>query len=61
MSSLYKDKKDMTLFVDIENVNGIVDMKFSSDCGKFGTMEVLDRFTLTPEELLEKLDYEKQN
>jgi hypothetical protein len=55
MSLLYKDKKDMTTFVEIENVNGVVKLEFSSDCGKFGTDEILDGYTLTPERLLEIL------
>ena len=55
MSLIYKDKKDMTTFVEIENVNGVVKLEFSSDCGKFGTDETLDSYTLTPERLLEIL------
>jgi hypothetical protein len=55
MSLLYKDKKDMTTFVEIENINGVVKLEFSSDCGKFGTDEILDEYTLTPERLLEIL------
>ena len=52
MSLLYKDKKDMTTVVSIENVNGVVKLEFSADCGKFGTDEMLDGYTLTPERLL---------
>ena len=55
MSLLYKDKKDITTFVEIENVNGVVKLEFSADCGKFGTYEMLDGYTLTPERLLEVL------
>ena len=55
MSLLYKDKKDTTTFVEIENINGVVKLEFSSDCGKFGTDEILDGYTLTPERLLEIL------
>ena len=55
MSLLYKDKKDMTTFVEIENVNGVVKLEFSADGGKFGTDEMLDGYTLTPERLLEIL------
>ena len=55
MSLLYKDKKDITTFVEIENINGVVKLEFSSDCGKFGTDEILDGYTLTPERLLEIL------
>ena len=40
MSVLYKDKKDMTTFVEIENTNGVVKLEFSKDCGKFGTHEI---------------------
>ena len=52
MSLLYKDKKDMTTVVSIENVNGVVKLEFSADCGKFGTYEMLDGYTLTAERLL---------
>jgi len=45
----------MTTFVEIENINGVVKLEFSSDCGKFGTDEFLDGYTLTPERLLEIL------
>ena len=56
---MYKDKKDMTTFVEIENYNGFVKLEFSKDCGKFGTEEILDFFKLTPELLLKILqDYE---
>ena len=55
MSLLYKDKKDTTTFVEIENINGVVKLEFSSDCGKFGNDEILDGYTLTPERLLEIL------
>lgn len=55
MSLLYKDKKDMTTFVDIENCNGVVDLLFSKDSGKFGTNETLDQYKLTPERLLQIL------
>jgi len=52
MSLIYKNKENMTMHVDIENYNGIVKMEFSSDCGKFGTMEALAGYKLTPERLL---------
>lgn len=55
MSLIYKDKKDMTTFVEIENVNGVVKLEFSKDCGKFGTDEIIDSYNLTPERLLEIL------
>ena len=55
MSVLYKYKKDMTTFVEIENINGVVKLEFSKDCGKFGTDEILDSYTLNPERLLEIL------
>tara|TARA_R110000751_G_scaffold85111_1_gene169982 strand:- start:366 stop:749 length:384 start_codon:yes stop_codon:yes gene_type:complete len=59
VNCVYKDKKDMTTFVEIENINGVLKLEFSKDCGKFGTDEVLDGYTLTPERLLEILqEYE---
>lgn len=55
MSLIYKDKKDVITSVEIENNNGIIKLKFSKDCGKFGTNEIVDNYNLTPERLLEIL------
>lgn len=55
MSLLYKDKEDITTFVDIKNVDGVIKMLFSNNGGKFGTSEILDEYYLTPERLLEIL------
>ena len=55
MSLLYKDRKDVITSVDIKRVDGKVVLDFSADCGKFGTDEMLDGYTLTPERLLEIL------
>jgi hypothetical protein len=55
MSLLYKDRKDVITSVDIKQVDGKVVLDFSADCGKFGTDEMLDGYTLTPKRLLEIL------
>ena len=55
MSLLYKDRKDIITSVDIKQVDGKVVLDFSADCGKFGTDEMLDGYTLTPKRLLEIL------
>ena len=55
MSLIYKNKKDMITSVEIQNNNGIIKLEFSKDCGAFGTDEILDRYNLTPERLLEIL------
>ena len=55
MSLLYKDSKDVTIEVCIALIEGKIVLDFSSDCGKFGTDEMLDGYTLTPERLLEIL------
>ena len=55
MSLLYKDRKDVITSVAIKQVDGKVVLDFSADCGKFGTDEMLDGYTLTPERLLEIL------
>ena len=56
MSLLYKDKKDVTVSVEITNSElGVVQLDFSSDCGKFGADEMLAGFILTPERLLQIL------
>ena len=52
MSLLYKDRKDVITSVDIKQVDGKVVLDFSADCGKFGTDEELDGYTLTAERLL---------
>jgi len=55
MSLLYKDSKDVTIEVCIALIEGKIVLDFSSDCGKFGTDEMLDGYTLTPKRLLEIL------
>ena len=53
--SLYKDKKLQTIQVDVVKRKGIIEFQFHSDCGKFGTDEMLDSYTLTVERLLDIL------
>lgn len=61
--SLYKDKKDQTVTLDITSESPAIafettekiSLEFSSDCGKFGTDEMLAGYKLTPERLLEVL------
>ena len=55
MSLLYKDKKDQKLSVEIEMIDGKIQIEFSKDCGKFGTDEMIDGYLLSPERLLEIL------
>jgi hypothetical protein len=57
MSLLYKDRKDIVTSVEIKKQYGsnTLIFDFSADCGKFGTDEMLDGYTLTPERLLEIL------
>lgn len=56
MSLLYKDKSEQTVSVEFEYVeDGKITLEFSSDCGKFGTDEMLDGYILTPERLLQFL------
>ena len=55
MSLLYKPKEDQTLTCDIKQENNKIVIDFSSDCGKFGTDEMLDGYVLTPERLLQIL------
>ncbi len=57
MSLLYKPKEEQTLSCDIEvDKQGQIIIDFSSDCGKFGTDEMLAGWILTPERLLQILD-----
>ena len=53
MSLLYKDKKDQTVEVSIKQKDGVIELEFSSDCGKFGTDEPLAGYKLTTRRLLE--------
>lgn len=55
MSLLYKDPKDIKISCDVSQVDGKIILNFSADCGKFGTDEMLDGYTLTAERLLEIL------
>ena len=57
MSLLYKPKEEQTLTCDIEvDKQGKIIIDFSSDCGKFGTDEMLCGWVLTPERLMQILD-----
>ena len=54
MSLLYKPKEEQKTSVEFKQLsNGEIELIFSSDCGKFGTDEILDIHTLTPKKLLE--------
>ena len=56
MSLLYKPKEEQTVSVEFEFVeNGKIQIDFTSDCGKFGTDEMLAGYVLTPERLLQIL------
>ena len=52
---IYKDILDQEVTVEIDKIDGILELDFYSDCGKFGTDELLDRYKLTPKRLLEIL------
>lgn len=53
MSLLYK--LNPKLFVEIKQIDDKVELYFTSDGGKFGTIENIDSYKLTPERLLEIL------
>lgn len=56
MSLLYKPKEEQTVIVEFEFVeDGKIQIDFTSDCGKFGTDEMLDGYVLTAERLLQIL------
>ena len=58
MSLLCKYKKDVITSLEIRHISGNkVVLSFSADCGKFRTDEMLDRYTLTAERLLEVLQH----
>ena len=55
---LYKNREDITTSVEIRHISGgKVVLDFSADCGKFGTEEMLDGYTLTAERLLMVLQH----
>lgn len=55
MSILYKELKDQTTTAEIEQKDGKIIIDFYSDCGKFGTEEMISGFILTPKRLLKIL------
>lgn len=48
----YVDREKQTISVKIKQEEGKVILDFYSDCGKFGTEEMIDGYELTPEILL---------
>ena len=59
MSLLYKSKEEQTVSVNIIQGKEKISIEFSSDCGKFGTDEILAGWILTPERLLQILSERK--
>lgn len=57
-SLLYKDPDKVTISVNIERKGNKIELLFSSDCGKHGTDELLDGYSLTPARLLEILQHD---
>ena len=58
MSLLYKKEEDQTLMISIRilgNPTKYVDITFSQDAGKYGTIEIIDAYKLTPKRLLDIL------
>jgi hypothetical protein len=56
MSFLYKPKEKQTVSVEIKTgIDGRISIDFYSDCGKFGTDEMLSGYILTPERLAQIL------
>jgi hypothetical protein len=56
MSILYKPLEEQTTTCEIDTLpNGIIQIDFYSDCGKFGTDEAIAGYLLKPERLLQIL------
>lgn len=55
MSSLYKNKEDVIVSIEVGQTVDSISLEFSSDCGKHHTDESLDGFVITNRELLEIL------
>lgn len=54
--SLYKKKEDQTITVEIEVLEDKrIILEFFSDCGKFGTIEPIGGFAISPEKLFKIL------
>jgi hypothetical protein len=51
-SLIYKDKLHVNVNAKIAFVDEKIELKFSSDCGQFGTEESLAGYKLTPQRLL---------
>ena len=64
MSLIYKPKEEQTVTLDISSesckinieITEKISLEFSSDCGKFGTDEMLAGYNLKPARLLEVLN-----
>lgn len=58
MSLLYKPKEEQTITLEVKafSNDSIVVIDFYSDCGKFGTDELLAGYTLTAKRLLQILN-----
>jgi len=55
MSLLYKPREEQTTSVNVVQSKDKISFSFSSDCGKFGTDEMLDSYTFTAKRLLQIL------
>jgi len=55
MSLLYKSKEEQIISASIVQGKEKISIEFYSDCGKFGTDEMLAGSILTPERLLQIL------
>ena len=53
--TLYKNKEKWSHKVEIQMKDKEVKFTFSADCGKFGTDEILNEFSVEPNRLLEML------
>jgi len=53
---LYKPKEEQTTYCEVTlSKENEIELMFSSDCGKYGTDEILQIFNYTPDELLDIL------
>ena len=46
------EEKKIEYYLDVKEYGNLLNLTFSSDCGKFGTNEILDEFEVTKQELL---------
>lgn len=56
-----KKQNELNTYINIEQKENKLFLCFYSNCGNFGTNEILDEYELTPKELLDILQKKDKN